>query len=181
MSRSGVAAAGAGIACLVAIPSATAEWTPPLLPTIARHAGSAKVSVHCLTVREWSAGRLPKGSIVVRRGSALFVTDHACSVLVGYATSFPHTPRAGSPAEFAVASSLYRLLVVAVSRLHLGRGRADCRVLELFSPALKTLGEPSTTAAKKFLMRLLVARKRLHLDVRPSSRCPVQLPKAKPS
>ena len=180
MSRSGIAAV-ASIACLVAIPSATAEWSPPLLPTIAREAGSAAVSVHCLTVREWSAGRLPNGSIVVRRGSALLVTDHACSVLVGYATSFPHTPRAGTPAEFAVTSSLYRFLVAAVSRLHLNRGRADCRVLESFPPALTRLGAPSTTGAKKVLMRLLVARKRLHLEVRPSSRCPVKLPKAAPS
>jgi hypothetical protein len=120
---------------------------------------------------------LPKDRIVVRRRSVLLVTDHACSILVGYATSFPHAPGAGTPQELAVTAALYRFLAASVSRLKLDRGRADCRVLESFVPALKLLGAPSTTFARNVRKRLLVARKRLHLDVRPWSGCPVKLPK----
>ena len=109
------------------------------------------------------------------------MTDHACSVLVGYAASFPHTPRAGTPQEFEVTRTLYRFLAGVVAGLHLGRGRSDCRVLESFVPALRTLGAPSKSFANEVRTRLLVARRRLHIEIRPSSDCPVKLPKAAPS
>ena len=180
MSRSGVAAA-ACLACLLGISTASAAWAPPLLPTIARRAGEATTSVRCLTPGEWSARRLTRGAVAVRRGGRLFVTDHACSVIVGYATAFPHVPRAGSTAELDVTGSLYRFLVASVSRLGLGRGRADCRVLVSFLPALVTLGAPSNGYAANVRKRLLVARKRLHIDVRPWTGCPVKLPRAAPA
>ena len=138
-------------------------------------------SVRCLTAGEWSARHLPRGAVAARRSGRLLVTDHACSVLVGYATAFPDVPRAGSAAELDVTGSLYRFLVASVSRLGLGRGRADCRVLVSFLPALVTLGAPSNGYAAKVRTRLLVARKRLHVDVRPWSGCPVKLPRAAPA
>src|SRR5262249_19985188 len=161
--RSGVAAA-ACLACLVAIPAARAAWSPPLLPGIARHAGTPQLSVRCLSVPEWSARRLPRGVVAERRGKVVFLAERACSVLVGDGASFPNAPRPGTRAELDVGRNLFRFLAAAVSARGLDRGQADCRTLESIIAALTALGTPSRTYAVGVRTRLLVARKRLHIE-----------------
>jgi hypothetical protein len=178
MSRSGVAAAC--LACLVVIPHASAAWTPPLLPGIAHRAGGPQLSVRCLSAAEWTARRLPSGIVALRRGTVLLLTERTCSVLVGYATSFPYAPKPGTRAELDVARSLVRFLAAAVSARQLTRGQADCRTLESIVRALIALGTPSKTYAVGVRTRLLVARKKLHIELRPIAACSVKLPRAAP-
>jgi hypothetical protein len=179
MSRSGVAAAC--LACLFAIPSASAAWTPPLLPGIAHRAGGAQLSVRCLTAGEWSGRGLPRGVVAKRRGRVVLVAERTCSVLVGYATSFPNAPKPGTRAELDVARNLVRFIAASVSARRLARAQADCRTLEAIVPALTVLGTPSKAYAVGVRTRVLVARKKLHIELEPATSCSVKLPEAAPA
>ena len=111
----------------------------------------------------------------------MLLAERACSVLVGYATSFPNAPRPGTRAELDVARNLVRFLAAAVSARHLSRGQADCRTLESIVSALTALGTPSKAYAVGVRTRVLVARKRLHIVLEPVKTCSVKLPKAAPA
>jgi hypothetical protein len=115
--------------------------------------------------------------LAARRGRSVLVTDHACSVIVGYAASFPHQAQPGTPQELDVTRYLYSFLAAAVSKLSLAQRLADCRTLKAFVPALLALGAPSKTYARKVRKRLLLARKRLHIAITVSKHCPIQLPR----
>jgi hypothetical protein len=173
--------APAALLAVMATVSASAAWTPPLLPAIAKQATGETMSVRCLTAAEWSAAKLLPGSIAARRGRTVLVAEQACSVIVGYASSFPHAPKPGTPQELDVTRSLYHFLAAAVSKLGLSRLLADCRTLKAFVPALLTLGVPSKSYAMNVRKRLLVARKRLHIAITVSKACSVQLPPAAPA
>jgi len=169
------AVAGAALLAMAA-GSAGAAWTPPLLPTIARQASGQTLPVRCLTTTEWLAAKLPSGALAILHRRSVLVADHACSVIVGYAASFPNAPKPGTSQELDVTRSLYRFLVAAVSELRLARRFADCRALKTFVPALLTLGAPSKQYASNVRKRLLTARKRLHINITITKNCPVQLP-----
>jgi len=99
-------------------------------------------------------------------------------VLLGFATSWPHVPPPGSGRELVVLDGLYRLLAESAGTLGLPPSRRDCRALLAFVPAARTLGAPSGLYAARMRRRLLVARHRLGLRIRPSAACPVRLPPA---
>ena len=162
----------------IATACATAAWAPPLLPGIASDAAGSTLAVRCLYAGEWSAAGLPSGRFAVLRGRTVVVADHACAVLVGYATSLPYLPEPGTSQELDVTRSLYRFLGAAVSKLGLSPPLADCRTVKSFVPALIELGVASRSYAVMARTRLLAARKRLHLRITLSEHCSVQLPPA---
>ena len=177
MARPGVATALCLALCVSAASLAAAASTPPLLPTIAHKAGSQRLSVRCLSAAEWARRKLPRTTGATRVGTVVLVNEKTCSILVGYAVSFPHAPRPGTREELEVAGDLFRFLAAAVSVRDVARGQADCRILVSVVPALTVLGAPSRKYAVGFRTRLLVARKKLNIVVRPSRGCSVKLPK----
>lgn len=178
MSRAAVAAL---FFALIAGSSISAASTPPLLPGIAKQAGGQELSVRCLSASEWTRRGLPRGTVAARRGKLVLLAERTCSVVLGYAVSFPHAPGPGTPQELDAAVRLFRFLEAAVSARRLSSGQADCRLLESVVPALTALGAPSRRYAVGVRTRLLVARKRLGIEIEPARGCSVKLPKAAPS